>query len=935
MKKSKFLLIAGLFYVAAFQSIGQLLPNVDVIRNNLVDKQVTEKTAIMYFNMMENSRKGIMLGQHDAFTARQIDYPDPDMSDIKYTTGKNPLVGGLDFMFITDVQNTPGSWFEGQENQIKEQAVQNYYRGMITTFTWHFRNPYTKDWFSVSGIPERVAISNKSMTSILPGGENHDYYKSVLEKIASVFHELKDSTGTPIPFIFRPFHEFDGNWFWWGKPYCTADQFKENWRFTVHYLRDSLNVHNIIYAFSPDNHFKTTAEYLERYPGDDYVDLVGMDNYYDFESNNIDGAAQKLKIVSDFAKSRNKLAALTECGYRNTSKPNDLYTKKFLTALNKYPLELAYLMFWGNGQYTPVPGQNTAPDFINFVNDTLILAEGDVDDLYSFALEPLEYINGTALESNKKRLVLELSAEVQDLDEFFGFSVQLDQVDVGIDSVVYSTDEKRMFLYLTASITNNQEITISYHPGNVLSKDGIELSAFTNRPVENLLDGSAPMLKSAHTDLDGQFIYLTFNKKMLLNGFRVDSLKIHESNHVHSLLEKSSYSHFNEDSTILALAMVSKLYAEYNLTVSYHHNAFGSKDGGLLKEFTHFSVENQAPGFSPVLVSANVLPDGSGVKLEFNKSLDTHLSSADGFKVFVNGVEKSISGALILFKEITLTLAENITFGDEVTVTFGGNVLVSTDRGVLSEMEAFSVTNNLVETYKARFFDQVSVSANTPVFAIDTASVTSLMYVDRSYAFSDLPDYLKGAEYIVWQNNLKSHFAEVLLSFTLRESGNLFIAHDNRLAKPGWLSDKLVKSGLIIPVPDSEFSLYTGFFTKDQFVELGANQVQGAETGTSTHYIVFFVPDDTPLDVPSRIGEATRQASFEIFPNPCRNAFSISAGDFDYNRVEIYTVTGQLVFSKAVDSRVDNRISMTLKSGLYIVKIGNSERVISSLLSVY
>lgn len=82
--------------------------------------------------------------------------------------------------------------------------------------------------------------------------------------------------------IFRPYHEFDGDWFWWGRSHCTIDEFKTLWRFTVAYLRDSLEVHNFIYAFSPDNKFNTESEFLERYPGDEWVDMVGMDNYGDF-----------------------------------------------------------------------------------------------------------------------------------------------------------------------------------------------------------------------------------------------------------------------------------------------------------------------------------------------------------------------------------------------------------------------------------------------------------------------------------------------------------------------------------------------------------------------------------------------------------------------------------------------------------------------------
>jgi mannan endo-1,4-beta-mannosidase len=115
--------------------------------------------------------------------------------------------------------------------------------------------------------------------------------------------------------IFRPYHEFDGDWFWWGKAHCTIEEFKLLWRFTVSYLRDSLDVHNFIYAFSPDCKFNNEAEYLERYPGDEWVDMVGVDDYADFGRDgryNLERGIKLLKIVSDYAQQTGKLAAFTK-----------------------------------------------------------------------------------------------------------------------------------------------------------------------------------------------------------------------------------------------------------------------------------------------------------------------------------------------------------------------------------------------------------------------------------------------------------------------------------------------------------------------------------------------------------------------------------------------------------------------------------------------
>ena len=89
---------------------------------------------------------------------------------------------------------------------------------------------------------------------------------------------VKDDKGTLIPVVFRMYHEHTGAWFWWGSKQCTPEEYKQLWIMTVEYLRDKKNVHNLLYAYSPSE-TKNEAEYLERYPGDEYVDIVGYDCY--------------------------------------------------------------------------------------------------------------------------------------------------------------------------------------------------------------------------------------------------------------------------------------------------------------------------------------------------------------------------------------------------------------------------------------------------------------------------------------------------------------------------------------------------------------------------------------------------------------------------------------------------------------------------------
>lgn len=114
-----------------------------------------------------------------------------------------------------------------------------------------------------------------------------------------------------IPFIFRPYHEHSGNFFWWGKGRCYAEEYAALWRYTVDFFR-AQGLHNILYAYNTDKVY-SAEEYLEGYPGDEYIDVISIDWYGQGEefNKNINKA---LAFTTQIAKEKGKLHALSECG---------------------------------------------------------------------------------------------------------------------------------------------------------------------------------------------------------------------------------------------------------------------------------------------------------------------------------------------------------------------------------------------------------------------------------------------------------------------------------------------------------------------------------------------------------------------------------------------------------------------------------------------
>ena len=262
--------------------------------------------------------------------------------------------------------------------------VETYNRGGVTTIAWHFSNPVSKGGFYWVD-----SLSLPAVRYIIPGGSALEQYKVILRGIGEWAQSAIGKDGKQVPMIFRPFHEFDGDWFWWGKGHTTRDEFISLWRFTVSYLKDSVGVHNFLYAYSPDNRFFTEDQYLERYPGDAWVDMLGMDNYGDMgrDSYRLDTAIFKLKIVADYARKTGKLAAFTETGLESIP-DTTWWTETLLKVIKANDMQLAYVLVWRNDTkspthyYAPFPGQVSVPNFMKFYNDPYTLFEKDLKGIY-------------------------------------------------------------------------------------------------------------------------------------------------------------------------------------------------------------------------------------------------------------------------------------------------------------------------------------------------------------------------------------------------------------------------------------------------------------------------------------------------------------------------------------------------------------------------
>lgn len=336
----------------------------------------SKRTVALFQNLKQVAQNHIMLGQQDALAYGIGWKREAGRSDIKSVCGSHPAVFGWDLGRLIGPNhpfNIDSIHFEDQLAWIKE----GYAMGGVNTISWHVDNFVSKksSWDTTA-----------SVAAILPGGAEHAAFIEQLDRIAIYLDRLE--TGRlfkkKIPVIFRPWHEHTGGWFWWGATHCTAEEYKQLFRFTVDYLRNTKGLRHVLFAYSPDV-FKDEKHYMERYPGDEWVDLMGFDFYY--RENNYDSTAvflpKKLGVLTSLAAEHGKIAAITETGYEAIPDPK-WWTGKLLSELQNAPL--SYVLVWRNANtkhhYAPYPGHVSERDFLDFVRTEKVLMQNELPKLY-------------------------------------------------------------------------------------------------------------------------------------------------------------------------------------------------------------------------------------------------------------------------------------------------------------------------------------------------------------------------------------------------------------------------------------------------------------------------------------------------------------------------------------------------------------------------
>ncbi|WP_333572350.1 glycosyl hydrolase [Sphingomonas sp.] len=184
--------------------------------------------------------------------------PRVELDYIERVTGKQPALVGFDYIEPRD------------EAGVNARATAWHRSGGIATICWHWGAPDIGTGYENSKKDFDVA---KALT---PGTAQNRAMMAQMAHTAELLTVLRDAD---VPVLWRPFHEFSGDWFWWGKH--GPDAFKALWRLMYREYVDRYRLDNLIWVLGWAGQ-KVDPAY---WPGRDMVDIAGADLYVEDHGN--------------------------------------------------------------------------------------------------------------------------------------------------------------------------------------------------------------------------------------------------------------------------------------------------------------------------------------------------------------------------------------------------------------------------------------------------------------------------------------------------------------------------------------------------------------------------------------------------------------------------------------------------------------------------
>lgn len=322
--------------------------------NITLDAQRDKEAILTYFDSLIANEQVIVGQQCGDSPNTTAAFYNVYVEQLANQTGKYVGLIGADF-----------GWFSGDSYPV--HTLINHWRdGGLVTVSWHADNPFVHGvdvfWDTVS---DKEQINLNALLKDAEQGAAWNSYRNELHKVAGALQELRDAG---VMVIWRPFHEMNGSFFWWGTNAYGNEQtneadYKALWVDLYNTLRWDYGLDNLIWTYSVVPSETWYAGVTAYYPGDEYVDIVGMDYY---------GAQPDFPHYEEL-KALGKTMVMSEVGPREEG-----YGQwNMMDVANKLKGKAAYFMQWHSWSGAAVAIKDNR-NFIEMMNSDEVITRDEL-----------------------------------------------------------------------------------------------------------------------------------------------------------------------------------------------------------------------------------------------------------------------------------------------------------------------------------------------------------------------------------------------------------------------------------------------------------------------------------------------------------------------------------------------------------------------------
>ncbi len=491
------------------------------------------------------------------------------------------------------------------------------------------------------------------------------------------------------------------------------------------------------------------------------------------------------------------------------------------------------------------------------------------------------------------------SRPIKESATYTGFSVYADNQPVAIDNVVY-IGENQLQIRLVNEIVKENELLLSYSNGNVLSVYDKKLVDFSNKIIDNLLLGAPPRIIGLSVTTDGESLLVKLNKKMMLpTDYSELSLKAIYNEEFEIPLLQSSF--LEEDFTTLVFSLQERVYADYQLLLSYSGNSIESVDNGFLKDFSDMRVTNNSTGLPVSVIDGQLEANGYIIALKFSKGIRLADNQLTQLVIEVNDQKVSVKEFFVLKNIIRFALTKNLHFGDKIKVSYNPGDIKAADKGLLQAFSNLDVENQLKEPVWRAIPGKIEAEHSNLQFGTNTET-TSDTGGGLNVGWTDIGDWL---EYAI-ENNTDITKFNISFRVAAQSSGSSFeyYLNNNRVG--------------VVAVPSTGGWQVWQTVNREINIEKGKHYFKILVVNGGFNINFFQISNITTNQIELNKG------TFDIYPNPASEKIIINAPDFTYHKIEIIDLKGKTVMNKFVNYEPELHFPVNLMDGIYAVRLSNS-----------